>query len=449
MGKYTAIYIRVSTDAQFEEGYSVDAQKEMLQAFCVAKKIQDYEFYIDGGFTGSNINRPEMQRMIKDIKTGAVGGVLVYKLDRLSRSQKDTLYLIEDVFNTHDVTFTSLNENFDTSTPMGKAMLGIMSVFAQLERETIRERTRMGMLERVKEGLWMGGARTPFGYDYDTAQNTLIPNEDSGKVRQCFEMITQGYSADAVAEMLGFKYDNTVRNIISRKTYLGLIEYNGKTYQGKHQPIIDEELFNRVQGIVESRSVTPLHKTNYLLTGLLECGKCGAKMRYMKWGNKGTKLVCYSQFKSKPYLIKDPNCDAEKYWSDDIEEEVINAIKLRSMERSDNAKEVASPLDALRKQLQSEKTKLKRLYELYSDGDDSLLDVIENKKRTINSLSVQISNAEYKIANDERMLSLHEKLRGVTKIWDDLPPTQRREIVLELLNKVVVNGAEISVYFKE
>ena len=164
---YAALYMRVSTDAQFEEGYSIEQQTEMLTAFCKAKRIENYELYIDPGFSGSNIERPEMQRLIHDIRDGKITHVLVYKLDRLSRSQKDTLYLIEDIFNTHNVTFTSLNENFDTSTPTGKAMLGMMSVFAQLERETIRERTRMGMLGRLKEGYWPGGARTPFGYDYD------------------------------------------------------------------------------------------------------------------------------------------------------------------------------------------------------------------------------------------------------------------------------------------
>ena len=111
MDKISAIYIRVSTDAQREEGYSIDAQKEMLTAYCVSKGIKKYEYYIDGGFSGSNIERPELTRLIDDIKKGRINCVLVYKLDRLSRSQKDTLYLIEDVFNPNNVDFVSLNES--------------------------------------------------------------------------------------------------------------------------------------------------------------------------------------------------------------------------------------------------------------------------------------------------------------------------------------------------
>ena len=329
-----ALYMRVSTDAQFEEGYSIEQQKEMLEAYCKAKRIEEYECYIDPGFSGSNIERPAMQNLIRDIREGRITHVLVYKLDRLSRSQKDTLYLIEDVFNTHDVTFTSLNENFDTSTPTGKAMLGMMSVFAQLERETIRERTRMGMLGRLKEGYWPGGARTPFGYDYDSAQGTLVPNADAARVERCFELLIAGYSPDNIARMLGFKYDNTVRNILGRKTYLGLIEYNGVCYPGRHAPLVSQEVFARAQRILDQRAARREWTSQYLLTGLLVCGRCGAKMRYQKWGNAGVKIVCYSQQRSKPYLVKDPDCDAPHYWADEIEQKVVEIMMARHVERS-------------------------------------------------------------------------------------------------------------------
>ncbi|MGN0134622.1 MAG: recombinase family protein, partial [Anaerotignum sp.] len=157
-----ATYIRVSTQEQALEGYSIDAQKERLTSYCKAKGWTLSAEYIDGGFSGSNLERPQMQKLISDISLGLFDGVLVYKLDRLSRSQKDTLYLIEDVFLKNNISFVSLNENFDTSTPFGRAMIGILSVFAQLEREQIKERTRMGLEERIKKGHHHSYA--PFGY---------------------------------------------------------------------------------------------------------------------------------------------------------------------------------------------------------------------------------------------------------------------------------------------
>ena len=132
-----ALYIRVSTEAQAEEGYSIPAQSERLEAYCKAMGWNDFEFYIDGGYSGSNLNRPRMQQLIADVEAKKIEAVVVFKLDRLSRRQKDTLFLIEDVLIPNDVAFVSLNESIDTSTPYGRAMIGILSAFAQLERETL------------------------------------------------------------------------------------------------------------------------------------------------------------------------------------------------------------------------------------------------------------------------------------------------------------------------
>lgn len=447
-----ALYMRVSTDAQFEEGYSIEQQKEMLEAYCKAKRIEEYECYIDPGFSGSNIERPAMQNLIRDIREGRITHVLVYKLDRLSRSQKDTLYLIEDVFNTHDVTFTSLNENFDTSTPTGKAMLGMMSVFAQLERETIRERTRMGMLGRLKEGYWPGGARTPFGYDYDSAQGTLVPNADAARVERCFELLIAGYSPDNIARMLGFKYDNTVRNILGRKTYLGLIEYNGVCYPGRHAPLVSQEVFARAQRILDQRAARREWTSQYLLTGLLVCGRCGAKMRYQKWGNAGVKIVCYSQQRSKPYLVKDPDCDAPHYWADEIEQKVVEIMMARRVEQSADGHPAPigaqNALDGLRARLDAEKNKLKRLYALYASGDDALLELIDEQRDIVTGIEKSIAVEEEKLRSTRQLQSSCENISTILDAWDIMNYAERRAVVLEWLNAVIVSEGRITVDFK-
>ena len=447
-----ALYMRVSTDAQFEEGYSIEQQKEMLEAYCKAKRIEEYECYIDPGFSGSNIERPAMQNLIRDIREGRITHVLVYKLDRLSRSQKDTLYLIEDVFNTHDVTFTSLNENFDTSTPTGKAMLGMMSVFAQLERETIRERTRMGMLGRLKEGYWPGGARTPFGYDYDSAQGTLVPNADAARVERCFELLIAGYSPDNIARMLGFKYDNTVRNILGRKTYLGLIEYNGVCYPGRHAPLVSQEVFARAQRILDQRAAKREWTSQYLLTGLLVCGRCGAKMRYQKWGNAGVKIVCYSQQRSKPYLVKDPDCDAPHYWADEIEQKVVEIMMARRVEQSADGHPAPigaqNALDGLRARLEAEKNKLKRLYALYASGDDALLELIDEQRDIVTGIEKSIAVEEEKLRSTRQLQSSCENISTILDAWDIMNYAERRAVVLEWINAVIVSEGRITVDFK-
>ena len=154
--KRVILYLRVSTNDQVE-GYSIDMQKEKLLAYCKAHDWIVVAIVIDPGFSGSNLERPGIQKVIHEVECGNTDMVLVYKLDRLSRSQKDTLWLIEDCFLPNGVDFTSMQESLDTSTPFGRAMVGLLSVFNQLERESIKERTFGGRLERAKDGLWHGG----------------------------------------------------------------------------------------------------------------------------------------------------------------------------------------------------------------------------------------------------------------------------------------------------
>ena len=163
------LYCRVSTEEQAASGFSIDHQQSRLKAYCESQGWAKYSLYTDDGYTGTNLNRPQMQRMMKDIETGKIDTVLVYKLDRLSRHQKDVLYLLEDLFEHYGVVFKSATEPFDTSTPLGRAMIGILAVFGQLERDTIIERTKSGKSERTKQGLWYGGP-VPFGYEWSTSE---------------------------------------------------------------------------------------------------------------------------------------------------------------------------------------------------------------------------------------------------------------------------------------
>ncbi|MDY3929064.1 MAG: recombinase family protein [Clostridia bacterium] len=453
MKKIAAIYIRVSTDYQAEEGYSIEAQKEQLSAYCVSKNIKNYEYYIDGGWSGSNINRPEIKRLIQDINEDKVSHVIVYKLDRLSRSQKDTLYLIEDVFIPHKVDFISLNESMDTSTPMGKLMIGILSAFAQLERENIRLRTRMGMKERVKSGLWMGGGRIPFGFDYDINKGILVPNKDAEKVRQIYKLYIDGNSPQEIAIMLGLKYERLVVQILTRKSNYGIIEYNGEEYQGKHEPIISKEIYDMAMKCMLDRKATRANKSDHLLTGLVYCGKCGAKMRYQKWSKDGRcKFVCYSQQKSKPYLIKDPNCTQGKVWVEEVENIVINSL----MEFADNYDAgkletiiETNPLDLLTQQQNDLNKKLKKLYIIYSEGDDD-----EVLMETINDLKKQLVDINNKIEIEKNELITEERRKEKTKIfstlrsmWKVMTPIQQKTIVRKLINKIVITDEHINIDF--
>ena len=450
--KKAAIYIRVSTEAQAEEGYSIDAQKERLSAYCVSKGIRNYEFYIDGGYSGSNLNRPEITRLIEDAKAGKIQCVLVYKLDRLSRSQRDTLYLIEDVFNPHNVDFVSMNESMDTATPMGRLMLGILSAFAQLERENIRERTRMGMKERVKSGLWMGGGRIPYGYDYDPQKGILVPNEDAEKVRMMYRLYQQGYSADRIARMLDLKYDRLVMQILQRKSNAGFICYNGEEYMGKHEPIISLEEYEKTMELIQERTLRKTNSTEHLLTGLVYCGKCGAKMRYQKWSKAGHKLVCYSQQKTKPYLIKDENCDNIRPWADEVEDIVVKDLFRFALDYKDESKEAQmalSPLELLQQQYNGVSQKLKRLYTLYAEGtDDMLIETIGEQKKKLEQIAKQIKSEEERNLLTAKVLEKKKSIEHISDVWDGMTLQEKKKIIRSVVEKVVVTGDKVEVHYQ-
>lgn len=442
----TACYERVSTGFQAEEGYSIDIQKEKLAAYCMLKGYGDYEHYTDGGFSGSNIDRPELTRLIQDCKDGKISRVVIYKLDRLSRSQKDTLYLIEEVFLPHGVDFVSINENFDTSTPFGRAAIGVMSVFAQLERENIFERTRAGMLERVRNGYWPGGARTPFGYDYDANTNILVPNQDADKVRRMYDLYIQGHSTYEISKILGFKHDKIVSQILTRKSNHGIIVYNGEEYQGRHEPLISKETYEKAMESMRRRSATrtPIYN-NHLFAGLLECGVCGAKMRY-----QNGRIYCYSRQKSKSHLVKDPNCNNESHKAVEIEEIILDTFfqNTSRFKKEEGRNVKTSILNELMEQKQTLTLKIKRLYGLYGDRPDTfLLETIEQTQKQLDGIIKKISNEEERNREEASRKRLIEKITDIEDVWDSMSDAERRDLLHEAINKVTITHDEIEIDF--
>ena len=444
------LYCRVSTDAQVE-GYSIDAQKKMLEAYCISKEITDYEYYIDGGFSGSNLERPEIKRLLDDVRDKKIDFVIVYKLDRISRSQKDTLYLIEEVFNPNNIGFISIRENFDTTTPFGKAMIGILSVFAQLERETIYERTRMGMKERVKSGLWMGGGNKPLGYEYDRNTGTLIPKEKQAEmIQQVFKLYLDGFSPEDINDTLGMSGEPVVRKILQSQVYIGKIPYKGEIYEGKHQPIISEEMFYEVQDLMKKRGRNDLKTSNYLLSGMVYCGYCGAKFRYQKWGPERTIMYCYSQQKSKPRLVKDPNCPNHKAEADDIEKYVLEELFKLSLDETYFDKRMTRNLEDVetvqQNRLKDVEKQINNLLGLLAEG--FITAEIKNKIRGLEKEKKNLVTKLNKLKKKENSIKIFkDKISNLHEVWYDLSFEEQRNIIISLIDRIIVKDNEIMIYY--
>ena len=444
--KHTALYLRVSTEAQADEGYSLAAQAVKLEAYCRMKGITRFRRYVDGGFSGSNLTRPAVTELVEEIRAGAVERVVVYKLDRLSRSQKDTLYLIEDVFLPHGVDFVSINENIDTGSPYGRAMIGILSAFAQLERENIFLRTRMGMVERVKQGFWPGGGKIPFGYDYDAGKGILVPNSDADTVREIYARYLEGQSAGRIARELGLKYEHLVRQILDRESNTGVIVYKGERYAGRHEPLIDRETFARAQRRLHRPNRPRAAGAGKLLAGLLVCGHCGAKMRYQKWGNAGDKLVCYSRDKSKPHLVHDAACPNRGVMAREVEAIVIRDLARLSAQPSVPRQRQGDAAEC-RRTLERVQRKLRRLYELYADAeDDTLRESIERVKKERERAEQALSAAQ----RQEQRREDEEARRALYTIgacWDSLAGEERQALIRACVEKIVLQNGKVEIYY--
>ncbi len=448
ISKKAALYARVSTEAQWEEGYSIDAQKEMLAAYCKTKGIAEYEYYIDGGFSGASIKRPALEKLTEDIKQGEISSVIVYKLDRFSRSQKDTLYLIEDVLIPNGVAFVSMNENMDTSTPIGRAMLGIMSAFAQLERETIKERTRMGMLERVKNGFWMGGGKIPFGYDYDKESGKLVPNEDAQTVRDVYSLYLQGISPRKIAQLTGLKYEHHAIQILKRKSNTGCIVYKGKTYENCHEPIISAETYRQAMEFMKKRS-RAAGETKCLLAGVMYCGVCGAKMRYQKWSGGKYKIYCYSQDNSKTHIASN-RCDNTKTDAEELEQEVLRDLFGLCCKKYEGVQTDADVIKILENTVSSYKKRLIRLYDLYSQAqDDLLLSEINRKKDELAKAQLELDNERDKRIKAGEIQKRFEKLGVLESAWAGMTVSEKRGVINELIDKIVITYDRVDIYYSE
>ena len=453
--KKVAGYVRVSTDYQAEEGYSIGIQSDKIKKFCDIKDLGDCELYIDGGFSGAKLERPAIQRLIRDCEDHKISHVIVYKLDRLSRSQKDTMYLIEDVFKANDVEFISILENFDTTTPMGLAMIGLLSVFAQLERGQIYERTRSGMLARIKAGYWLGGSTIPYGYKYDANLNILVPDPNTSEnIPLIYDLYIEGYSPYAIQKMLGLKSEALVRQILNRKAYLGIISYKGNEYQGKHQPLITQEQYDKAQICKKQRSVKSTTKTsNNLLTGLVYCGVCGTKMHYSKWG-KEKRIVCYSRDKAKRYKVHNltEKCNNRTFIAKEIEENVINTllqISININEKQYSYDEREDTIKQLETQYRKNENKVLTLYDLYAENpNDILKNKISEAQSQLALIKENIKNEKLRNSLEKENKKVFEGIKNLKDIWDELTFDEKKRIINIIVERIELSDDTINISLK-
>ncbi|WP_201716152.1 recombinase family protein [Rossellomorea arthrocnemi] len=488
--KSVAIYVRVSTEEQASEGYSIAAQLQTLRQYTSLYGWQIAEEYVDEGISGKDIKgRPAMQRLVSDVSKDKFQAVLVWKISRLSRNMLDTLVLL-DKFEEYDVKFISYSENFDTSSPIGKLVVQLMASIAEMERNTLSENVKLGMTQRAREGSWNGGV--VFGYD--SVEKDLIVNPKEAKIVQLiFNLYAEGSGLKAIANHLNKAHYRTKRGkhfsingiatILDNPIYNGKIRWlqvenwdkkrrRGKNVNpilvvGKHEVIISNELWNIVQARRQSKSFKQRQSNEpFLLSGILRCPDCGQGMVpsiTTSTRKDGTKrkhryYVC-GAFHNKGSSA----CKANSIKAYDTEDAVINRITAFLID-SDGFHQTLENINKdtvqsnvkLKEQLDNIETELREanaIQEKYMEAfEQNLLPVsmlqerlqkltnsrndLEQKK---NELSVQLSSSDSKIIPPDVVRHLLEQY---VQAFQQSPREKRKQLFQLLLNKITIKQAD-------
>ena len=335
-----AVYTRKSSEEGLDmEFNSLDAQREACEAYVASQKAEGWllvpDHYDDGGFSGGTLERPALQRLIADIESKRVDVVVVYKIDRLSRSLMDFAKLVE-VFDRNSVTFVSVTQSFNTTTSMGRLTLNVLLSFAQFEREVIGERIRDKFAASRKKGMWMGGW-APLGYDIKD-RKIVVNDAEAATVRMIFQRflrvgsmtkLTVALRSEGMRTKGGKPVDKGyLYRILGNRVYLGEAVHKGIAYPGEHAAIVDRPLWDRVHDIIRDsprkRAMCTRAQTPALLKGLIY-GPTGAAMTPSHTRRKG-KL--YRYYVSTDVLKRDgASCPIRRVPAGEIETAVIYQIR--------------------------------------------------------------------------------------------------------------------------
>ena len=467
----TAIYARVSTEEQASEGFSIHAQKDKLTKYAELNDWDIVDYYVDDGISGKNLTeRPEVSRLIKDVESGKITNVLVYKLDRLTRSVKDLIYLIE-LFDKNNCTFNSQTEKIDTSNAVGRMFVKIIGIFAEFERENLAERVSFGYEQKTKEGNYTN-CNGVFGYDYIIGKGKLkVNNEEAKYVKRIYDWYINGDSMLKIAGKMkefnvptkrGGKWNqSTIASILTNPLYIGNVRYgtnkkNGFEVVGKNiTPLISKDLFYSVQELIQKRRKFKTKKyssddTYYFK--VLKCSKCGGKLHARQQIQSNKKYITYqcngrnnhscdakgfSHYKMEEAFLKYLDTVEDFEFNDEVLDE-----KCESIEEED-IKKIEEEISKLKRK-QYETTELfssddidydtfkqiknvidKKLEILYKELDNFKSNIEPNKSLNIDKIKQIIVNLKsnfISLSNREKKMFLERfvKFIEVEKINDEV-----------------------------
>ena len=415
--KCCAVYCRVSSDERLDQSFnSIDAQREAGIAYVASQKAEGWElvpdFYEDPGFSGGNMDRPGLKRLLKDIQAGKIDIVVVYKIDRLSRSLADFAKMVE-VFDNHMVSFSSVTQQINSATSMGRLMLNVLLSFAQFEREVTGERIRDKIAASKRKGMWMGGS-VPFGYRVENRALHIEPQE-AELVQRIFELFIAEKSTTKIVKEFNEQGIQTKRKkafckqsiykILHNRTYIGEISHKGESFPAQHERLIDQITWERTHAILSQdnrqrcKNVWEKKNRNHFL------------LRGIAYTQDGDLLI--------PMATKKPNGKVYRYY-------VINKKMHKGAEAAQSWNYQAAMLEDAVSEKLLEYLRSERMVEKYWSEIQKINPTIDEPQAVVLIL------------------------RHTASIWDQFFTKMKTEIIHALIKRVVIkpDGIEVQMRFE-
>ena len=479
-----AIYTRKSTEEGLQQEFNtLDAQRESGEAYIKSQSHEGWvclaEHYDDGGFTGGNMDRPAMRRLMADIEAGKIDCVVVYKVDRLSRSLLDFARIME-TFEKHKVSFVSVTQQFNTTHSMGRLTLNILFSFAQFEREIISERTRDKIAAARRKGKFAGG-KPVLGYDLlsgVTGTKLIVNDEEAARVRAIFELyLTHQSLIPVVTEMEkrgwttkrwkcrngttkgGRRFDkNMLYHLLTNVVYIGKVRYRDEVHPGEHTAIVDEAIWRQVQAILQRNGRTGgtlvRNKHGALLKGILRCVPCDCSMSHTYTARENKRFryyVCLNAQKRGRHT-----CQTKSMPAGEVERFVVEQIKSIGQDPSvltETLRHVALQGQSKRGELQAEERRLNReMAHCHSDlrklvmsaPDGNRTGEIANVQDRIRAIELRKTEIIEELAAIGReQVEEHDvkmALSSFTPVWETLSPREQARIIQLLVERVDYDG---------
>lgn len=465
----TGIYVRVSTEEQAKHGYSIKAQVEKLTSYAKIKEWVVFDVYEDKGISGKNIEeRNGIKRLIADIKAGKVNNVLVFKIDRLTRSVKNLIELVE-LFKEYNCEFNSLTESIDTSSATGRMFLKIIGIFAEFERENIVERTKLGFERKVKEGYTLATRTTSYGYDKQEGEKLQYINPTEALiVKEIFDLfVEKDFSCLEIANMLNKRgiptkensvwHARTVKNVLTNCNYIGNVRYaikdkdrNFET-KGQHEPIISKELYEETQNIIskmKTKNYTKRPLEEHYFLGFLICDRCGGKfVTHGSYNNMkdGTRKVT-GAYRCRNIIRKTCNCPSithrkvEKAFNEYISN--IENFNIKNNIEISNEKELKEDaIKAYQNQIERLQNKESEIVDLYIKGKFEYEEYIHFKEsihKELSTINQELDNLNSQAQEDEVKIKQEDIINNLKENWDLLSPTERRQFLVKFVDRITL-----------